>query len=84
MTMGITYNHDLRRWSARPHGVRWSEMVLGRMACHRTLAEWGEITVSCYDYQGVRRYTYPVTCPASKAGSGVLYRIRVRRRRKEV
>jgi len=82
--MGVTYNHDLRRWSARPHGVRWSEMVRGRMAGPRTLVERGEITVSCYDYQGVRRYTDPVTRPASEAGPGVLYRIRVRLRRKEV
>ena len=77
------YDYANKRWSARPHGVRWSDMVLGRMACHRTLLEEGVIVVSCYEYEGVRRYSDPITKPDSKPGPGVLYRIRVRLRRKE-
>lgn len=72
------YDFHNKRWYRRPQGVRWSEMVLGRMACHRTLLEKGEITVSCYDYLGVRRYTDPVKCPPERAGPTVLYRIRIR------
>lgn len=71
------YDLGNRRWPIRPMGFRWSDMVLGRMACHRTLLAKGVIKVSCYDYEGRCRYSDPVT-HAPKKGTGVRYRIIVK------
>lgn len=62
---------------ARPHGYRWSEMVLGRRRVCEQFKKIGEVTVSVYEHKGKMRYTDPVTT-GSKAGPRVLYRIHVK------
>lgn len=72
------YDWKRQRWIMRPHGVRWSEMLLGRRAVQAHLLQNGEATVSAYrTADGRIFYTDPVD-PEGKPGPGVIYRIRVR------
>lgn len=58
--------------------MRKSEFVLGRKACKRAFAKGEEIRVSAYKVgDGRTFYTDPVI-EASRAGPGVLYRIKVK------
>ena len=72
------YSFKRGRWGcARPYPLRWSEMVLGRRATQAAIIEQGAVTVSCYETRwGSRFFTNPVN-PRNRAGSRVLYRIRV-------
>jgi hypothetical protein len=73
------YNLTRRRWYSKKIGTRWGSYVLGRRRCSIRLLEHGELVVSAYKTQkGDLRYTDPVTSKASKAGPGVLYRVRVK------
>ena len=75
---GDHYDFTRARWIARPDGIRWSEMVLGRRAVQRRILETGCATVSAYRLKDGRTfYTDPVD-GMNKPGSGVLYRVRVR------
>lgn len=59
--------------------LRKTDYVLGRRPTREALqsARDAPVTVSAYLYEGVMRYAGPCT-EGSKAGPGVLYRVRVR------
>lgn len=63
----------------RLQAMRRSEFVLGRRLTRARLAETGRAVVSVYAYNGRLRYTDPVL-DTTRAGKGVLYRIRVQLR----
>jgi hypothetical protein len=72
------YDFQRRRWMARPQGLRWSEMVLGRRATQARVWETGEATVSAYRFADGRVFYSDPVIEGSAPGPGVLYRIRVR------
>lgn len=83
--MNFSYDFHRRRWYDKPLGSKWSDYVIGPMANHRELLENGRVTVSVYRTRdGVIRYTQPVSSPAKEAGPGVLYRVRVRLKNRQL
>lgn len=74
----MNYDFDRGRWQGPlPPGVRWSQIVLGTRRAQKQARETGEVIVSAYDVSDGRRFYVPCS-GENRAGSGVLYRIRVK------